>query len=84
MLGIAFGEMVNWRTKPATGPLGKLDSMWDDGVYLGVRGKSGELNVQLRLSWEFRGERPTMIPRLTENDAKSPFSSLVREGVAEE
>ena len=27
VLGIAFGEMVNWRTKPATCPLGKLDSM---------------------------------------------------------
>ena len=39
VLGIAFGEMANWRTKPATG---KLDSMWDDGVYLGV---SDELKV---------------------------------------
>ena len=40
--------------------------------------RQGGLNVQPRWSWEFRGERPTMIPRLTENDAKSPFSSLLR------
>ena len=25
--------------KPAPSPLGKLDSLWDDGVHLGVRGK---------------------------------------------
>ena len=55
VLGIAFGEMVNWRTKPTTGLLGKLDSMWDDGVYLGVRGKSGELIVGNRSGvWKTR------------------------------
>ena len=41
VLGIGFGEMVSWRMKPAPGPLGKLDSLWHDGV----RGKSGEIIV---------------------------------------
>ena len=45
MLGIGFGDMVSWRLKPALRPLGKLDPLWDDGVYLGVRGKSGEIII---------------------------------------
>ena len=28
--------MVSWRIKPPRGPLGKLDTLWDGGVYLGV------------------------------------------------
>ena len=44
-LGMEFGEAIQWRTKPATGPLGKLESAWDHGVYLGLRGKSGEITV---------------------------------------
>jgi hypothetical protein len=44
-LGIEFGEGVLWRSRPASGPLGKLSTLWDDGVCLGVRGKSGEIIV---------------------------------------
>ena len=44
-LGIEFGEAIHWRMKPAGGALGKLSSLWEDGVFLGVRGKSGELVV---------------------------------------
>ena len=40
MLGIGFGETVSWRMKPPPGPLGKLDSLWDGGVYLGVPGEN--------------------------------------------
>ena len=43
LLGIASGAMVNWRTEPATEPLGKLASMWSVGVDLGARGTSGEV-----------------------------------------
>lgn len=44
-LGIEFGEAVLWRRKPLGGALAKLTSMWEDGVYLGVKGKSGEIIV---------------------------------------
>jgi len=44
-LGLEFGETVHWRTSPTSGALGKLSSSWRQGVYLGVRGKSGEIIV---------------------------------------
>ena len=44
-LGIEFGEAVLWKRKPTGGALGKLTCMWEDGVYLGVKGGSGELIV---------------------------------------
>ena len=42
-LGIEFGEAVMWRRKRIGAALGKLTSLWEDGIYLGVMGKSGEL-----------------------------------------
>ena len=39
---MAFGEGVLWRRKPVGGALGKLSVMWDDGMFLGVKGKTGE------------------------------------------
>jgi hypothetical protein len=44
-LGIEFGEAVHWRRKPVGGALGKLSVLWSDGVYLGVKGKTGEMVV---------------------------------------
>ena len=44
-LGIEFGEAVLWKRKAVGGALGKFTCLWDDGVYLGVRGSSGELIV---------------------------------------
>ena len=43
--GIEFGEGVLWRRKPVGGALGKLTSMWGEGVFLGVKGKTGEFIV---------------------------------------
>ena len=40
--GIEFGESVVWKKTHVSGALGKLFSSWNDGVFLGVRGKSGE------------------------------------------
>ena len=45
VLGIEFGESVHWRRKKAGGALGKLSVAWEDGIFLGVRGRSGELIV---------------------------------------
>ena len=44
-LGIEFGEGFRWRMKQAKGALGKLDSLWRVGVYLGIKGKTGEIIV---------------------------------------
>ena len=44
-LRIEFGEGAHWMMKQAKGALGKLDSLWSDGVYLGIKGKTGEIIV---------------------------------------
>ena len=44
-LGIEFGEAIFWRRKLVGGALGKLSVTWEDGVYLGVKGKTGEIVV---------------------------------------
>ena len=38
-LGIEFGEGFHWRMKQAKGALGTLDSLWSDGVLLGIKGR---------------------------------------------
>ena len=55
-LAIEFGEKVLWKmTAHQGGALGKLSSTWRVGVYLGVRGKSGELVVADRTGvWRTR------------------------------
>ena len=48
-LGMEFGELIQWRTRPlGSGALGKLDSVWDHGVFLGVKGKTGEIVIGAR------------------------------------
>ena len=44
-LGLEMGEAVLWKRKPVGGALGKLTCMWDDGIFLGVKGKTGEVIV---------------------------------------
>ena len=43
--GFEFGEGVLWKRRWEGGPLGKLSCMWEDGVFLGVKGTTGELMV---------------------------------------
>lgn len=45
LLGLEFGELVNFRKSPTQGKLAKLESLWDDGVFLGYRSSSGEVIV---------------------------------------
>ena len=40
-----IGEAVLWRRKKVSGPLGKLTSLWEDGMYLGIIGKSNEIII---------------------------------------
>eukprot|EP00974_Lingulodinium_polyedra_P088317 8562742-Lingulodinium_polyedra.AAC.1 len=42
-LGIEFGEAVLWRRKPVGTAAGKLTCLWEDGVFLGVKGRTGEI-----------------------------------------
>jgi hypothetical protein len=43
--GIDFFEAVLWKRKPSGGGLGKLAIMWNDGIFLGVKGTTGEFIV---------------------------------------
>ena len=53
--GIAFGEAVLWRRKLVGGALGKLTSLWEEGVFLGIKGRTGELVVgDARGVWKTR------------------------------
>ena len=36
MLGYEFGEIVHFRRAPLPGKLGKLDTLWSTGVYVGI------------------------------------------------
>ena len=45
MQGMDFGEGILWKRRREGGPLGKLTCMWDDGIYLGVKGSTGEIIV---------------------------------------
>jgi hypothetical protein len=57
-MGIEFGKAVLWRRRPVGGTLGKLTCRWEDGVYLGVKGKSGEIIIgDSRGVWKTRSGR---------------------------
>jgi hypothetical protein len=43
--GIEFGEAVLWKRRPVGGALGKLAVLWEDGVFLGVKGTTGEIII---------------------------------------
>ena len=43
--GVEFGEGVLWKRRREGGPLGKLTCMWEDGIFLGVKGSTGEMIV---------------------------------------
>ena len=43
--GIAFGEKVLFRRKPLPNRLSKMSTLWEDGIYLGMRTVSGEMIV---------------------------------------
>ena len=48
VLGMEFGEAILWKRRPVGGALGKLSCLWEDGLYVGIRGQSGELIVSDR------------------------------------
>ena len=55
VLGVEFGEGIFWKKKREGGALGKLSSTWTDGVFLGVRGRSGEIIIGTKTGvWKAR------------------------------
>jgi len=65
--GMEFGEGVMWKRRRQEGPLGKLSCMWEDGIYLGVKGTTGEMIVGDRKGvWRTRTvRRKTLAERWT-------------------
>ena len=45
LIGLEFGEKVNFRRTAVGVRMAKLDSLWSDGVFLGYRSVSGEIVV---------------------------------------
>ena len=45
MLGFEFGERVHFRRVPLPGRLGKLDSLWQNAIFIGYKTQSGEYVV---------------------------------------
>ena len=45
LIGLEFGEKVNFRRTAIGTRMAKLDSLWSDGVFLGYRSVSGEIVV---------------------------------------
>ena len=43
--GMKFGEGVMWKRRRQGRPLGKLSCIWEDGIYLWVKGTTGEVIV---------------------------------------
>ena len=55
MPGLELGEKVLWRRKPVGNQLAKLTSLWEDGIFLGVKGSSGEFIIGNKLGvWKTR------------------------------
>ena len=53
--GIEFGEMVLWKRHRRGDALAKMSCLWEDGVFLGVKGVSGEIKIADRTGiWKVR------------------------------
>jgi hypothetical protein len=45
LLGLEFGERLNYKRNRSGNKLAKLDCMWEDGMFLGYRSNSGEIII---------------------------------------
>ncbi len=45
LLGLEFGERLRFRRTGAPGKLAKMETVWEDGVFLGYRASIGETVV---------------------------------------
>ena len=45
MLGVEFGERLMFRRQPLGARLAKLESLWEEGIFLGYRSQSGEYMI---------------------------------------
>ena len=44
-MGVEFGEGVLWRRRPLGGAMAKMTVLWQEGVFLGVKGRTGEFII---------------------------------------
>ena len=96
-----FGELVQWRSRPVgSGALGKLDSVWDYGVFLEVNGKTVEIAIGARSRifkartdrrrstedrWKAEAVELTGLPRrMSEDDDKADGEGFAKLQVPEE
>ena len=76
--GLEFGEGVLWKRKRAGGPLGKLACMWNDGVFLGMKGGTGEIIVgDERGVWVTRSVRRKPIEEMGQGEPREDRRSAV-------
>ena len=45
VMGLEFGEGILWKRRAVGGKLAKLSCMWEAGIFLGVKGTTGEIIV---------------------------------------
>ena len=45
MLGVEFGERLMFRRQPLGARLAKLESLWEEGIFVGYRSQSGEYMI---------------------------------------
>ena len=44
-MGVEFGGGVRWRRRPVGGAMAKMAVLWQEGVFLGVKGRTGEFII---------------------------------------
>ena len=44
-MGAEFGEGILWRRRPVGGAMAKMTVLWEECVFLGVKGRTGEFIV---------------------------------------
>ena len=75
--GVEFAEGVWFKSKPIGKKLAKLSILWEDGIYLGIKGLSGEIIVGTKEGiWKTR-----TIRRKPEKERWSPENSALIGGV---
>ena len=78
-----FGEGVMWKRRREGVPLGKLSCMWDDGIYLGIKGTTGEIIVGYKKGvWRTRTVKPKVLGERWKREGCDGSSATATSGYA--
>ena len=91
--GIEFGELVLWRRQRRGDALGKMTCLWEDGVFLGIKGSTGEVKIADKNGiWKARAVQRRPISERWKAEAadwviwgsldQEPYRSTCRRGAA--